>query len=63
MISHHRFTKQPDLSECSRDYLEALVERLESDQAAGIAINQAVLEQARLAITTAPATFLLHGVD
>ena len=29
MISHHRFTKQPDLSECSRDYLVGLAAELE----------------------------------
>lgn len=59
-MSHHRFIKQPDLGECSRDYLEALVERLEASQAAGETINVVFLDHARAAIRTAPRQFITH---
>lgn len=61
--SHHRFTKQPDLSECSREYLEALADRLELRQLAGEAIDTDWLAQVRAAIPNAPAYFILHRAD
>lgn len=55
--------KQADLSECSRGYLEELVERLEARRASGEPINETFLDEAKAAIPTAPASFVLHAVD
>lgn len=52
--------KQPEISECSRDYLIALAENLEEMKADGKPINQAFLDQVKAAIPYAPLYFITH---
>ena len=54
--------KQPDLSECSRDYLVGLAAELEEQKADGKPINQAFLDQVHAAIPAAPPYFILHAI-
>lgn len=52
--------RQPDLHECSRDYLVGLAAELEEQKADGKPINQAFLDQVYAAIPYAPMHFVTH---
>ena len=52
--------KQPDIHECSRDYLIALAENLEEQKADVKPINEAFLAQVKAAIPYAPLHFITH---
>lgn len=54
--------KQCDLEDCSRDYLEALEQRLGERKARGETINEAFLEDIRRAIPMAPSYFVRHEI-
>lgn len=54
-------SKQPDIRDCSRNYLERLVSELERSRAKGETINVAFLEEARAAIPDAPLYFIDHA--